>query len=405
LGAVEVEEAMLMEFADAPAAAGTMIAASLSVEGKQRAMRKAKAVPAAAAKLGPAAAVDTAESREVGDFCVFDAQTPVSIASNRSAAIPVFQLTLGESKTVLHYKHENHPDRPYRSIQFKNETPYSLGRGVCTVYDEGTYVGSCIVPTLKPGGDGLLPHALETGVLVRHETKRPQRHLVRLKLADGYCFSSYHVAERTVYRVQNHRDQEFAMIFDHDYTLEQPKVACTITRAGAAETPIAVTETLKDGIRLRLTLAPREQLSIAVAESRVEDSRVVLVNVTPTAEQFQTSWIEQNVVATNGPLAKHPGVLKCLEIQRSLDAKQAEIRAAVAETERLAARQDRLRKNIAAAGQDEQSARWKTELGQAEDKIVELEEKRLPALREEEKQIKAELHVALRHLTAEWSEE
>jgi hypothetical protein len=273
------------------------------------------------------------------------------------------------------------------------------------VYDEGTYVGSCIVPALKPGGDGLLPHALETGIRVRHESKRQQRHLVRLKLADGYCFTSYHVAECTVYRIANNQDDEYAMILDHDYTLGEPKVECTITRPGASETPLPVTETLKDGIRLRLTVAPREQLSLTVAESRVEDSRVVLFNVVSRVEHFNAAWLDENLVATNGPLAKHPGVLKCLEIQRSLDAKQEQVRLAVTDTERLAARQDRLRKNISAGGHDEQTARWKTELGQAEDKIDDLEERLIPKLREEEKQIKAELRVALQHLAAEWSAE
>jgi hypothetical protein len=343
LGAVEVEEAMdLSQMVGGRgvamlAAAGAGPAEEAPGRMSKRRARGAEPLAKLSKSVGPSALVENVEAREVGDFCVFEAQSPVSIASNRSAAIPVFQVALAQSKTVLHYKKENHADRPYRSIEFKNETSYSLGRGVCTAYEEGTYVGSCIVPALKPGGDGLLPHALETGVFVRAESKRPQRHLVRLRLADGYCFSSYHVAERTVYHVQSHRDEAFAMIVDHQYKLEQPKVECTLRRAGGAETPLASNESLKDGTRLRLSLGPREQLTLTVAESRVEESRVVLVNVTAKAEQYFTSWLEENVVATNGPLAKHPAVLKCLEVQRRLDAKQEEMR-------------NRCRRNPAACG-------------------------------------------------------
>ncbi len=407
LGAVEVEEALpeaLVAGGGAPQVAIAAAPAGRAMDKRRRReFARATEPVERMAKLAPSAEVEAAERREVGDFCVFSAASPVSIASNRSAAIPVFQAALEQSKTVLHYKKENHAERPYRAIEFKNETPHSLGRGICTVYEQGTYAGSCIVPALKPGGDALLPHALETGVRVRHEPKRPQRRLVRLRLADGYCFSSYHVAQRTVYRVENQRDEPYALVVDHDYTLEEPKVECTLARAGAADAPLAVTETLKEGIRLRLMLGSREQFALTVIESRVEESRVVLVNVTPKVEQYFTAWLEENLIATNGPLAKHPGVLKCLEIQRLLDAKGAEIAAAVAETQRLAERQDRLRKNIAATGQDEQSARWKAELGQAEDKLVDLEENRIPKLRDEERQIKADLRRALERLAADWS--
>jgi hypothetical protein len=109
-------------------------------------------------------------------------------------------------------------------------------------------------------------------------------------------------------------------------------------------------------------------------------------------------------VATNGPLASDPGVRKCLDIRRRLDAKRDEIKDAVTETERLAARQDRLRKNIKTGGHDDQTGRWKSDLGKAEDIIVQLEETAIPKLRAEEHEIRGELQAAMMALAAEWSE-
>jgi hypothetical protein len=86
-------------------------------------------------------------------------------------------------------------------------------------------------------------------------------------------------------------------------------------------------------------------------------------------------------------------------------AKRQEIADAVAEMERLAARQDRLRQNIKSGGQDELTNRWRTELDEAEQAIKQIEEVRLPTLRDQEKSLNATLKSALRSLAAEWTDE
>ena len=104
----------------------------------------------------------------------------------------------------------------------------------------------------------------------------------------------------------------------------------------------------------------------------------------------------------NGPLADDPNIRHCLEIQERWDAKNGEIRQATEQMERLTQRQDRLRKNIDVAGNDEQSNRWRADLGRAEDQLVQLEEQTIPALQKEAEAIEAELWQAVRSLSAEW---
>src|SRR5690606_32300489 len=113
------------------------------------------------------ATVETAPIREVGDFAVFHAQTPVSIGAHRSALVPIFQVALEQSRSVLYYKASDWSSRGYRAIEFTNTTPHSLGRGVCSVYADNTFLGSCVLPATSPGGDALLVHALDTGVRIR----------------------------------------------------------------------------------------------------------------------------------------------------------------------------------------------------------------------------------------------
>lgn len=404
LGAVEVEEA---DFAyqmagvargiaevDADARSGAMLQRA-RYEGLETA-KAARMVDRAAADM------ETADVREVGDFCVFEAASPVTIAANRSAVIPVFQVSLDTAKTILHYKFENHPERPFRTIEFANETHYSLGRGVCTVYEDGTYAGSCIMPTTKPAGEALLPHALETGVRLRREAKQLKQKAVALKLAQGFCYTSLYQARTTIYRIKNNKDEAFQLILDHDYLLLEPDVQCTLAHGDGRQSPHEIDEALKLGFRVRFSLGPKEELALTVDESRVHQSRMQLVNVTPKHEHINIDWLEQNLVQTNGPLARDPAIANCLAIQRHLDAKGEEIQTGTKEIERLAERQDRLRKNITTGGHDDQTNRWKTDLGRAEDKIVELEDVTIPRMREEQRAIRAKLRDALVALSAEW---
>ena len=73
------------------------------------------------------------------------------------------------------------------------------------------------------------------------------------------------------------------------------------------------------------------------------------------------------------------------------------------EAERLAGRQERLRENIKAGGQDELTNRWRRELDEAEQALKKIEQERLPALRQEERSHDSRLREALKSLSAEWS--
>jgi hypothetical protein len=182
-------------------------------------------------------------------------------------------------------------------------------------------------------------------------------------------------------------------------------VECSLVDGGDKQTAQPSIERLKAGIRAMFRLPPKGELALRVSESRTYQSSVELVSTSRQHDDLKTQWLEQNLVVTNGPLARHPGVQKCLEIQQRLDAKQQEISAAVQETERLSARQERLRKNIAAGGHDEQTTRWRLDLGEADNRTPALEQQSTPRLRAAAPAIRDELRTALLSLAAEWTAE
>ena len=399
LGSVEVEEAGMMM------AAGALPAERMTKMRKSRGRRYMAHADMEAAEMAHAlpAVTEDANAETIGDFCVFESRTPVSIAAQRSAVIPVFQTMLDETKSHLHFKHENHAERPYRAILFRNETEYSLGRGICTVYESGVYAGSCVLPATPPGEETLLPHALETGVRVRRKLDNLVSRVVGLRLSKGFGYTSVYQQQTTHYQLKNTRDESFEMFLDHDLALTKPNVSCTVTGEDRHQATLDMKEELKAGARYVVTIPPRERLNIRISESRVHESRARLI--TAKAQEAKIEWLFDNIVHTNGPLAQEPGVQRCLEIQQRLDDKREEIARAEAECERLAERQQRLRKNIGTGGHSEQTDRWRSDLGSAEDRITELEDETLPKLRAEADEIHSELRDALKSLSAEWRDE
>ena len=162
---------------------------------------------------------------------------------------------------------------------------------------------------------------------------------------------------------------------------------------------------LADGVRYVIPVGPKSELIVKVVEQCIEQSRVKLITISKQQERLHIDWLEENVVKTNGPLALNEGVQECLRIHQDVQAKTQEISDAVNEAQRLAERQDRLRQNIKAGGQDELTSRWRTDLGEAEQQIRQIEEERLPALHNEEKSLRSSLKNGLKSLAAEWSEE
>ena len=159
-GAIEVENSIAELDADMMMIDGMAAASAPARRSKKKATAAFRMAGGQLEQRTESASIEEAEIADTGDFCIFQSASPVSIEANHSAIIPVFATTLDESKPVLHFKTENHPDRPFRALRFKNTTEHSLGRGVCTIYDQTTYAGNCILPATKPGADALLPLSL-----------------------------------------------------------------------------------------------------------------------------------------------------------------------------------------------------------------------------------------------------
>jgi hypothetical protein len=408
LGAVEVEETepvLMAAIAPVGGMGGTYADVQQDRGGKLKKM--SRSVGAADERLmaagrryemasGPSQLKPEAESREIGDYSIYECRRPVSIGANRSAIIPVFEVELPDARFVLYYKREQHAERPYRAIKLVNPGPQGLGRGVCTVFQGGIYGGHCVVPVTKPGEDRLLPFALETGVKVTHDSPRYEVRTAAVSISEGVCWKTTLTVRETIYRVRSSRDEAFAVTLDHPHLAKRAKAKATLEREVATES-LAAAGTLPEGWRYEFPLAGKQTLLVHIVESRTERTKIELGDASDIPK------LQALFDGTDGPLLSDTKFLNCLELQKQVSAKREEIARANGQVQSLNNRQDRLRKNLAVAGNDEQSARWRAELGAAETRLTELEQTTLPRLERERDALEAQLRQALKALVLEWT--
>lgn len=336
------------------------------------------------------AMVAEADVKEVGDYSIFTSNSPLTIASNRSAVIPVFDAELSETKTVLHFDSRNNPTRPYICLDFKNETNHSLGRGVCTVYLDGMFSGSCVLPAAKIGQDSLMPYALETGVKVFEVREEPETKLASIKVSNGIVVGQNVQVNNYTYSFDNAKNEKHEIYFDFKCPMHDDRKIV----AKAGEKVLTVVKALSDGYRFKLTLEPS-----VVTEVKVVETASALTNITLTLSYM--GWFIGQYVE-NGPLKD----LDVLDNVLSLNSKIAEcklkIEKAGEEVEKLVTKQGRLRENIKVGANDENKNKWITELNKCEEKISKLEDADIPAHEAEVISLTKKFESAVKELSFDW---
>lgn len=343
--------------------------------------------------MGPSAIQTDNSSKEVGDFSVFTSKNPLTVAANTSAVIPVFQTTLADTKVVLHYAAKNNAQRPYRSLQFKNETEHSLGRGVCTFYQENLYSGTCVLPATKQNEDQLLPVSLETGVKVI-QTSPPTTAQNKVNISNGLITTEtkqFHVLN---YVVHNSKDEEFEIYLDVPvaYSHHDAKFVATLS-FGKDEARAIDSAVLVQGLRrYKFTLPANGTAVLNVMETVVTESKTEL-----TTGHY--NWLNQNYIRINKDFAKTKEVKDIVKLQEQLAKLQTESNTLNDKQNKLEAKQDRLRQNLTTAGNDEQSAKWRADLAKAEDEITKIEETELPKIAADQKELQNKIGEIMKQIT------
>jgi hypothetical protein len=341
---------------------------------------------ACAAYTAPAEAIGV-DSKDVGDFCIFTAKEPISIPAKRSVVVQMFTVPLVSAGSLLSYLPSKHTTRSWRTIKFKNESNYSLGKGKVVIYQDGEFQGECVLEAAKPNENRLLPHCLENGVSFRTEVSGHEHKQTSLKIAKGVVVSENVESCVTNYVVYNKKNEQFNVSIEHNHVIQKS----TLSFSGAT---IKETEVIGNNRRIYFTLEPNQSMTIEVKEEKVHSQRISLGSF---------DWLNYNVIDLKHPLADNSDIKECALIQERITGFEEKIESLENRVTALIKQCDRVRSNITAVKDSASPAKWIDDLSECENEIRLIEGEKIPQLEKEKEDVDNLLRAKLAALTISWT--
>jgi hypothetical protein len=292
-----------------------------------------------------------AESAEVGELFHYTIESPVSIARQQSAMIPVISASLSGQKLSI-YNSSVNAKHPLRGVRLKNSTNQFLMDGPVTVYDEGAYAGDALLQNLSPGGERLISFALDLEVEVApNEELKPQT-VVDIRFAKGTLLITRRQIREQTYRIRNSADSPRTLLIEVPLQAGWELVA-----------PKSPAETTRDLYRFQLELAAGESDEFRVETQRTIEERVAVTDAEIDAiVQYQSarSISEETKQRLDEVIAR----------KREIERLTTERAQAQQQLDEIASQQDRIRKNMAEIDRNtDLYARYITKLSQQEDDV------------------------------------
>jgi hypothetical protein len=295
--------------------------------------------------------VSAAEGAETGELFRYTIGTPVSLARQRSAMLPIVNQAVQGSKLSIYNERVN-AKYPLNGFRLRNATSLHLLQGPITVFDAGIYAGDARLADLPPGQERLVSYALDLKTEVEPQRPAATQELVGASLKKGLMLVTRRAVEERIYLVNNRDDKPKTLLIEHpfraEWTLVQPAQAAERSRdLYRFEVPVAAVATAR--------LAVRE-------ERRLQES----VRLLDTARETIGFYLQ----ATQVSAAVKDALRKALDLRDRLDQTVARRGRLEQRVKEIAEEQARIRENMGRLPQNsELYARYVGRLGQQETEI------------------------------------
>jgi len=297
-----------------------------------------------------------AQGVKVGELFSYEARDPVSIPRGQAALVPIVSKRI-TGRRVLVYQASFSP-RPVNAWVLANDTDLTFEAGAVTFFEGSTSLGEGILGhTLPPGGQEVIPYAVDASVDVTPKVASRQEPYIRGKIVDGVLQLTRVAVLANTWSIAN-RGREKATLWLHQpvsplYKLAQP------------EKPL---KEVGGNYRFEIALMPGETKEFAVEERREIVEALSLANADETRLRFFAAGHylgekTRRFLAEVGELMAQKSAQ-----QRLINEGQEQLR-------RLAEDEERLRRNIGSASNNqpkeaELRAKWMTALSAAEDRLT-----------------------------------
>jgi hypothetical protein len=293
------------------------------------------AAPSVGSVLSESAAVDpsqgvtaAASGLQAGELFEYGINTPVTLARQRSAMLPILGEDVEGEKLSI-YNRSVQEKHPLNGCRLKNTSSLHLMQGPIAVFDAGSYAGDARIADLAPGSDCLISYALDLRVEVEHQHQFGPNVLVSAAVRKGTLVARRRLTEETVYNVRNRDRKEKIVLIEHpfrsDWKLLEPKAPAERTR---------------DYYRFRVPIAAGKSERIRVLEERVLRETIVLSNL---ATKLISNYVDEPVV---GEKVKE-ALREVIALRSAVDQTRAERDRREKRITEIAQEQGRIRENMA----------------------------------------------------------
>jgi hypothetical protein len=277
-----------------------------------------------------------AKGAELADQFEFTLKQPVTIKRRESGMLPLVEGKVSAVKTLVFSGTEARSNggraiHPGISAEITNTTGMPLPAGPITVYDGGSYAGDALTGFLPKGEKRIISYGDDLSVS-GSVTNSGGRRIASVTVSRGVMTINRKQSYETVYLLRNAAEETRGLIIEHPITV------------GAALTePAAFSERTDTVYRFTQTLKPNSSLTFTVREERPVMEQVVL------ARTQLDSWLSYSQTEEI-PADVKAALEKAVELKRKTDDAKKAQEELQAELARFSAEQDRIRKNLEAAG-------------------------------------------------------
>jgi hypothetical protein len=194
-----------------------------------------------------------AQATELGELFEYAINTPVSLARQTSALLPVVSEEVAGTKLSI-YNERVHTKHPLYGFRLRNSTALYLMQGPVTVFDGAGYAGDARIADLPAGQEQLLSYGMDLKMEVEPVAAAEQQELLTVSLRQGTLLATRRAIAEKTYTVKNRDQKPKVVLIEHpwraDWQLSMPGQPAERTRQAYRFTlPVAAGQTAQLQVR------------------------------------------------------------------------------------------------------------------------------------------------------------
>jgi hypothetical protein len=307
-----------------------------------------------------------AQATDVGELFQYRIATPVSVARQKSAMLPIVNESVAADKISI-YNPSVHHKHPLNGLKLKNSTELHLMQGPITVFDDGAYAGDAQIHDLPPKSERIISYAMDLDTEVAPTSTGEPEQLVTVKIVRGTLHATRKYGRKQDYVVKNSGKKEKTVLIEYaldtNWTLVAPKEP---------------TEKTRDQYRFALKAEPGKPVNLNIREERTQTQQLFVGTMDDGSIQYyiQAKAVSDKVKQGLAEVVKKKQALGVLAAKRAELERQVQV---------IFEEQNRVRQNMAQLPKDSDLfRRYVTKFNEQEDKVEQLRDQIKTALADEQ---------------------